>query len=279
MALNPAVLPSAICNYQQLRGASAGTSARGGINPSSVGYGAQLSSIDLLMGQSAMSSTGNPLDVAITGEGFLQVQDADGNVFYTKAGMLDIDPQGRLVDSNGNLVLGTSAAGGKLNSSEPGRSIIQLPSIGGTYSGLDKNRVLGRSLRSSVCRKKTSNVSFTFSSSRRKKRRQQFATSSVEVSWKTAVTNIAVRMNANYRFTLMAALRARSTRHHPERTAVPMRGAVTFELSNFLRTGFRRGIDLHKVNSTPACLIPTFQTHRHKTPCGPRFHHSMSKAY
>jgi flagellar hook protein FlgE len=55
-----------------------------------------------------MSTTGNPLDIAITGEGFLQVQDADGNIYYTKAGMLDIDSNGNLIDSNGNFVLGTS---------------------------------------------------------------------------------------------------------------------------------------------------------------------------
>ena len=69
--------------YQQLRGASAGTATRGGINPSMVGYGAQIASIDLLMTQSSMTSTGNPLDVCITGEGFLQVMDPDGNIYYT----------------------------------------------------------------------------------------------------------------------------------------------------------------------------------------------------
>ena len=41
--------------------------------------------------------------------------DPDGNIYFTKAGMLDIDPAtGALVDSNGNFVLGTSATEGKL---------------------------------------------------------------------------------------------------------------------------------------------------------------------
>ena len=48
--------------YQQVRGASAGTQTRGGINPSAVGYGSQLASIDLMMDSSSMTSTGFALD-------------------------------------------------------------------------------------------------------------------------------------------------------------------------------------------------------------------------
>lgn len=94
--------------YQSLRGAAEGTNNKGGVNPSEVGYGSAIGSIDVMQTQSTMSSTGNPLDIAITGEGFFQVQDADGNIFYTKAGMLNIDNNGNLIDSNGNFVLGTS---------------------------------------------------------------------------------------------------------------------------------------------------------------------------
>lgn len=68
--------------YQQIRGASGGSATRGGTNPSMVGYGSQIASIDLLMTQSSFTSTGNPLDVAIAGEGFLQVMDPDGNIYY-----------------------------------------------------------------------------------------------------------------------------------------------------------------------------------------------------
>ncbi len=94
--------------YQSLRGAAAGSNNKGGLNPSEVGYGSTIGSIDVMQTQSTMSTTGNPLDIAITGEGFLQVQDSDGNIFFTKAGMLDIDSSGNLIDSNGNFVLGTS---------------------------------------------------------------------------------------------------------------------------------------------------------------------------
>ena len=73
-----------------------------------------------------MTTTGYSLDVAITGEGYLQVQDPEGNIFYTKAGMLDIDASGNLVDINGNFVLGVSGTTtGRLPSSE--KIKINLP--------------------------------------------------------------------------------------------------------------------------------------------------------
>lgn len=98
--------------YQTLRSGSAGTATRGGISPSSVGYGSTLSGTQVQMTQSSMQNTGFGLDVAITGEGFLQVMDADGNIFYTKAGMLDYDSNGYLTDINGNFVLGAATADG-----------------------------------------------------------------------------------------------------------------------------------------------------------------------
>lgn len=96
--------------YQSLRGSSAGTANRGGTNPSMIGYGSSLLGIQSQMTQSSMQNTGFGLDVAITGEGYFQVQDPDGNIFYTKAGMLSYDSNGYLVDINGNFVLGTQDA-------------------------------------------------------------------------------------------------------------------------------------------------------------------------
>ena len=49
--------------------------------------------------------TGNPLDIAIKGEGFLAVQTAAGER-YTRNGALEINPQGQLVTSDGFPVLG-----------------------------------------------------------------------------------------------------------------------------------------------------------------------------
>ena len=111
--------------YQTLRGASAGTASKGGTNPSSVGYGSSVSAVQAQMSSSSMQSTGFGMDVAIGGEGFLQVMDGDGNTFYTKAGMLDYDANGYLIDINGNFVLGAKDSTGN-----PSNEKIKLDQIG-----------------------------------------------------------------------------------------------------------------------------------------------------
>lgn len=57
------------------------------------------------MAGGALVETGNPLDVALQGEGFLAVETAAGER-YTKSGSLAIDATGILVDLDGNPVLG-----------------------------------------------------------------------------------------------------------------------------------------------------------------------------
>ena len=51
--------------------------------------------------------TGEPLDFAISGEGFFAVQTAQG-VRYTRNGQFSLDPQGQLVTAAGDAVLGTN---------------------------------------------------------------------------------------------------------------------------------------------------------------------------
>ncbi len=54
----------------------------------------------------SLISTGNDLDVAIKGEGFLAIQDGRGAEAYTRAGEFRINEQGFLETSGGRLVLG-----------------------------------------------------------------------------------------------------------------------------------------------------------------------------
>ena len=56
-----------------------------------------------------VEQTGNELDVALMGNGFLTVQ-TEAGPRYTRSGALAIDATGTLVDLNGNPVLGTSGA-------------------------------------------------------------------------------------------------------------------------------------------------------------------------
>ena len=53
--------------------------------------------------QGAIQNTGNKLDVAIQGDGFIQVRDAQGQTALTRDGALQRDTRGRLVTGTGAL--------------------------------------------------------------------------------------------------------------------------------------------------------------------------------
>jgi flagellar basal-body rod protein FlgF/flagellar basal-body rod protein FlgG len=61
----------------------------------------------LNMGQGAIEQTGNPLDLAIEGEGFFQVQTPNG-LRYTRDGGFHRTPAGKLVTAAGDPVLSTA---------------------------------------------------------------------------------------------------------------------------------------------------------------------------
>ncbi len=123
--------------YQRLNGGSQATANRGGTNTSQVGYGAQLSTIDVMQSQSSFTMTGRSMDMAIAGEGFFQVQDPDGNIFFTRAGQLNFDAEGNLVDSMGNFVLGVSGDPlGREPSAE--RITVNVPPVDPTASKVEE---------------------------------------------------------------------------------------------------------------------------------------------
>ena len=57
----------------------------------------------------SLQTTGNPLDVAMTGDGYFAVETLRGER-YTRAGRFAVGADGRLVDAEGNAVLGTGGA-------------------------------------------------------------------------------------------------------------------------------------------------------------------------
>lgn len=63
-----------------------------------------LSGVDFTQG--AIITTGNGLDVAIRGEGWIAVQSKDGTEAYTRAGDLHMNANGQLLTGSGNPVLG-----------------------------------------------------------------------------------------------------------------------------------------------------------------------------
>jgi len=60
------------------------------------------------MSPGTFQQTGNPLDVAVDGQGFLVVQTANGKEGYTRNGALQINAAGELVTSQGDKVMGDS---------------------------------------------------------------------------------------------------------------------------------------------------------------------------
>ena len=64
---------------------------------------------DLTQGE--LKKTGNPLDFAITGEGFFTI-DKNGEEIYTRNGHFQVDNEGFLITNNGDTVLGQ---GGLIN--------------------------------------------------------------------------------------------------------------------------------------------------------------------
>ena len=92
--------------YQSTSTGSAPTTQLGGTNPTQIGYGASVATIDVLNSVSGMSSTDRALDIYINGEGMIATKDAAGNLRYSRLGALGFDAEGNLVDSNGNFVMG-----------------------------------------------------------------------------------------------------------------------------------------------------------------------------
>lgn len=89
---------------QMIRGPSAPTGDRGGINSMQVGLGVQVGSIDTSHAQGSLESTGQSTDLAIDGNGFFIVREGDEH-HYTRAGNLSMDSSGFLVNSGNGLRL------------------------------------------------------------------------------------------------------------------------------------------------------------------------------
>lgn len=70
-----------------------------------LGTGTRVVATEKLHGQGNIINTENALDIAIAGEGFIPVQQADGTIAYTRDGSMKLDNQGNLVTSGGELIL------------------------------------------------------------------------------------------------------------------------------------------------------------------------------
>lgn len=69
-----------------------------------VGLGTRTSATQKDFTEGVIKSTGGKLDVALEGDGFLQVQMDDGTTAYTRDGSLKMDSTGQLVTSDGFII-------------------------------------------------------------------------------------------------------------------------------------------------------------------------------
>lgn len=63
--------------------------------------GTQLRATQRFMDQGSLQMTGNPLDLAISGQGFFAVQLPDGRTAYTRDGQFTLDANNRIVNMSG----------------------------------------------------------------------------------------------------------------------------------------------------------------------------------
>jgi len=77
--------------------------AYGGISNNAVGSGVQLEQVAQQFGQGTLKNTGNNLDLAISGNGFF-VLNSNGSQVYSRAGAFQVNKNGYVVNSQGQLL-------------------------------------------------------------------------------------------------------------------------------------------------------------------------------
>ncbi|CCK81716.1 flagellar hook-basal body protein [Desulfobacula toluolica] len=81
-----------------------------GFKKDSISFDAQFKAqLNKDFSQGAIQTTGNPLDMALSGPGFFKIETSEG-IKYTRNGNFSLDINGTLVDQNGNPVMGQGGA-------------------------------------------------------------------------------------------------------------------------------------------------------------------------
>ncbi len=110
----------------QAQFADAYAAAGGGSTTASSGIGAKVATIAQQFGQGNVTTTNNPLDIAISGQGFFQM-DNNGSTMYSRNGQFQMDKNGYIVNSQGHKLTGYKAdpLTGRVSSGTSGP--LQLP--------------------------------------------------------------------------------------------------------------------------------------------------------
>ncbi|MES2549603.1 MAG: flagellar basal-body rod protein FlgG [Pseudomonadota bacterium] len=104
---NPRRADFADLTYQQMARPGSVSAADGSMLPTGVqiGLGVRPASVSIVVGQGTLDATGGDLDVAIDGNGYIEVQMPSGQVGYTRDGALKRSAEGLIVTSDGYPVV------------------------------------------------------------------------------------------------------------------------------------------------------------------------------
>ncbi len=103
--------------------------ALNGAGVNTVGIGTSVAAVAQQFTQGNVTTTENPLDLALNGQGFFQVTDERSPVQYSRNGQFKVDREGFVVNNNGLKLLGYPADGSGVV--QPGVSRpLQLPTAG-----------------------------------------------------------------------------------------------------------------------------------------------------
>lgn len=98
-------------------------SLKGELGGNQIGRGVKLSGVSPLFTQGSVVQTESPTDLAIHGDGFFILKGKDGES-YTRNGAFHFDKTGKLLDSDGNAILGFQADENGLISSKLGEILL-----------------------------------------------------------------------------------------------------------------------------------------------------------
>jgi len=105
-----------------------------------IGLGTKSAATEVIMTQGSLNQTSNPLDVAIEGSGFFQVQRPDGTIAYTRAGQFQLNNQGTIVTSDGDPIIPTIT----IPASATAVTITQYGVVNATLPGQQNPSQLGQ---------------------------------------------------------------------------------------------------------------------------------------
>ena len=116
------------------------TAAQGGSTTPAIGIGSKLATVAQQFGQGNVSITSNPLDLAISGQGFFQM-DSNGSTVYSRNGQFQLDKNGFIVNSKGDKLTGYKAdpITGIVSAGSSGP--LQLPTQAITPSATSKSEI------------------------------------------------------------------------------------------------------------------------------------------